>query len=439
MPIEDIVSIVIRRESQTVSRAGFGTVLLAGYHTHWGASEFVRTYSCSNALATMVTDGFAITDPLYLKAQALCSQNPRPVNFKIGKLSTAWTHTVKITPSAVNSTVYAGKIAGLPWTFTSDSSATLAEACTGIASAIDALAGVGATSSGTVVTVTADAAGKLIEVEKDVTAAGPYEIEDITAATNLVTELTAIRLLDDDWYGLCIDNTSTARIVAVAAYAETLQLIFLAQTNQTLCLNPGDATDIMSTLKTSNYARTGTIYHPDADSGIEAAWFAATLPYDAGGATFAFKTLAGVSTPKLSTTAQNAVAAKRGNFYVSVAGISGTRWGVTASGEYIDTTLSIDWLHARWGERLFGLLSSLPKLPYTDASVVKVKSELGAVNGIAVRQGILANDPAPTVDAPKVSAVDPTDRANRLLPDVTVTGRLAGAIHTIDVTASLAV
>lgn len=438
MPIDDIVHVTISRESQTVSKASFATVAIAGYHTHWGAQEFIREYNASTALSTLVTEGFATTDPVYLAAQALCSQNPRPNKFKVLKLSTSWNQVVRISPAVANTTVYSGTVNGLPWTFTSDGSALLAEITAGIAAAIDALAGVTAAVSGSFVDVTTDAANKLVSVVKG-TSAGVYEFFDNTPATGLAAELAALRLQDDSWYGLVLDNNSDARILAAAAYVETIQALLLTNTASSGVLDPASTTDIGYQLKALGYARTAWLYHPDAASFAGAAWVGSVLPYDAGGATWAYKKLVGVAVTRLSTTAQGAIAAKKGNFYVSVAGVSGTRWGVTASGEYVDTTLCIDWLHARWGERLFALLSSVPKLPYTDASVVKVKSELGAVNGIAVRQGILADDPAPTVTAPKVADVDPTDRANRLLPDVEITGRLAGAIHEIDVRASLSV
>lgn len=440
MPIDDIVHVTISRESQTVSKASFATIAIAGYHNHWGSSEFVREYSASTALSSLVSDGFATTDPIYLAMQAICSQNPRPNKVKVLKLSTSWTQVVRLTPVAANSAVYNGVVNGQAWTFTADSSATLSEVCIGIAAAIAALTGVTAASTGgdTHVDITADSPTTLFNVSKG-TGNGAYEFFDNTPATNLASELAALRLIDDSWYGLELDCNSVPRVLAAAAYVETIQALMLVNSADSPILNPSDTTDIISQLKALSYARTAAIYHPNYDSFAGAAWLGAVLPYDAGGATFAFKKLAGVAVTSLTTTQQGAVANKRGNFYVSIAGTPITQHGVTASGEYIDTTICIDWLHARWGERLFALLASVPKLPYTDASVVKVKSEISAVNGAAIRQGILADDPAPTVSAPKVKDVDPTDRANRLLPDVEVTGRLAGAIHEIDVRASLSV
>lgn len=438
MPIEDIIHVTIQRGSPAVSKASFAKIAIAGFHAHWGATEYFRSYRSSTALSTLVSEGFSTSDPIYLAASAIVSQNPRPDTFLVLKLSTTWTQVVRITPTASDTNVFSGTVNGQAWTVTPDPGDVLADNCTDIASAITALTGVTASgASGTHVDVTFDTAAKLFNVAKG-TSAGVYKFEDVTAATNLESELAAIRLINDTWYGLVIDCQSSARIAAAAHYAEGIQALFVANTADSECLESSTG-DIMHTLKTSNYARTASIYHPDYDSFAGAAWLGAVLPYDAGGATWAFKTLAGVSTPVLTSTQQDNIATKRGNFYVEVAGISGTRWGVTASAEYIDTTLCIDWLHSRWSERLFSLLSSVPKLPYTDQSVTRVKSELGAVNGIAVRRGILADDPAPTVTAPKVADVDPDDRAGRLLPDVEVAGRLAGAIHEIDVTASLSV
>jgi hypothetical protein len=437
MAIEDIVHITIKRGTQTVSKASFATIAIAGYHTHWGASEYVRSYSPSSALATLVAEGFATTDPVYLAAQEICSQNPRPSSFKILKLSTTWSQKIRLTPVAANTTVYSGTVAGLAWTFTSDSSATLTEVCTGIAAAIDALAGVSATGvSNTYVDITVDAAAKLVNVAKG-TSAGAYEFEDITPATNLAAELGALRLLDSKWYGLVLDNQSSVRITAAAAYVETIQALMICNTADSLCLDPASTTDIMYTNKALSHARSALIYSGKYDSFAGAAWLGAVLPYGPGGATYAFKVLKGVAVDNLSETQQNAIAAKRGNFYVDVADQDGTRWGITASGEYIDTTVDIDFLQSRWSERLFALLSSSPKLPYTDASGVKIKSELAAVNGIAVRQGVLTADPAPTVSCQKVADIAPSDRAARLFPGVEVTGRLAGAIHEIDVSATL--
>jgi predicted nucleic acid-binding protein len=60
MPLADIVNVVVTKASSSVSRVGFGTILIAAYHTE--NTDRVTTYSASTALATMVADGFATTD-----------------------------------------------------------------------------------------------------------------------------------------------------------------------------------------------------------------------------------------------------------------------------------------------------------------------------------------------------------------------------------------
>jgi hypothetical protein len=78
-------------------------------------------------------------------------------------------------------------------------------------------------------------------------------------------------------------------------------------------------------------------------------------------------------------------------------------------------------------------------VPFTDAGVDVVRSALLAVTKQAVRVGGFAADPAPQVIAPLVADVSDIDRAARRLPDVSVQGRLAGAIHETDIVVTISV
>ena len=62
-----------------------------------------------------------------------------------------------------------------------------------------------------------------------------------------------------------------------------------------------------------------------------------------------------------------------------------------------------------------------------------------AVLDLGIANGGFAADPAPTVDAPLASAVSANDKAQRLLPDVTFTAVLAGAIHEVQVRGTVTV
>ena len=62
-----------------------------------------------------------------------------------------------------------------------------------------------------------------------------------------------------------------------------------------------------------------------------------------------------------------------------------------------------------------------------------------------MRQGVITRDPDKfegqpySVVTPDVSAIDPVDRANRLLPDVTFEATPAGAIHKAVITGAVSI
>lgn len=437
MALADIVNVVVTKASSSVSRQGFGTPLLAAYHAHW--TERVRSYSASSALATMVTEGFLTTDAAYKAVAAALSQNPRVRTIKIGRRDTSWNQTVDITPAAANSTVYNGSVNGLAWTFTSDSSATLAEVCTGIASAIDALAGVTATgASGTKVVVSTTAAAVALNFLHGA-GAGVYTITDVTPNTGIATDLNLIRAADKDWYGLGLDCTGQPAIEAAAAWAET-QLVVFGCSSADDAIKASTADNLLENLQDLSLARSFFVFSKNYDSYAGFAALCGGLPYEPGAYDFYAKTIRGVPvSSELSETEQDNITDQGGNVFVSMGGKNVTLFGVTPGGSFLDDTISIDWIQSRVTEDVWSLISSAPKLPYTDESVDRLRGAVLGVLLLGVRRGVLANDPAPTVDAPRVADVSEVDRANRHLPDVVGTGRLAGAIHTVDISITVSV
>lgn len=441
MPLDDIVAVTITTETAQVARTGFGIPLVAAKHTNW--TERTRSYSASTALSTLVTEGFATDDPAYLAVRAILSQNPRPRTVKVGRRADAdWTQITRIIPDAPSALeVYSVDVDGDTASFTADDTPTLAEVCTGIAAAINAIVGVTVTadgSSGTHVVVTSDDALKLHSVTYTDGAEHNFQIQDFTAAVDIDTELAAIRAADSDWYGLVIDSCATAEIADAAAWSEAQTVLFAPNSADTDILG-SSTTDLFSDLETAAYARTVPLYGHKQDAFGGAAWLGAMLPFDPGAATFAYKTLAGVPVSVLSPTEIANIEAKHGNYYVSLAGVPITKEGWSSSGEYADITIFVDWLKARIQERIFSLLVNRPKLPYTDESVDLVRAEILAQLQDGIEAGGLAADPAPTVTAPLVADVSPADRAARLLPDVEFSGRLAGAIHELDIQGNLSI
>jgi len=109
------------------------------------------------------------------------------------------------------------------------------------------------------------------------------------------------------------------------------------------------------------------------------------------------------------------------------------RTGVMASGLFMDEIRLIDYLTADIEETIFSAMINSPKLPYTDEGVQVLKNLILGVLNNSVTSGALANDPRPTVSAPKAIDQSANDRAHRYFPGIKFTARLAGAIHTIDI------
>ena len=441
--INSIVSVSITTTSVRVARASFGIPLIAAYHTHW--PERVHTYSASTALTTMVSEGFSTSDSAYLAMQALLSQNPRPKTVKIGRRDNSWTQITRITPTAANNTEYAVDINGTTISYTSDGSATVAEITAGLTTAINGSAvasAVTAADNTTHVTVTSDTATKVFSLQYVEGKEQNYTILDKTADSSPDDDLDLIRAADSTFYGLVLDSPGSIDIATTAAWAETQRVLYHANSADTDMMT-SSTSDLGHALKAANYARTLLMYHPDQTSYAGAAWVGRMLPFDPGSATWAFKTLAGVSVYDITSTQEGYLTDKNVNTYLEVAGDDIARAGVASSGFFADETIGIDWLTARIQESVFGLIASRPKLPYTDESVDLIRGQILARLQDAVSKGVLRalddDGNPPRVEAPLVADVDPLDRANRLLPDVFFSGVLAGAVHSIEISGSLSI
>lgn len=296
------------------------------------------------------------------------------------------------------------------------------------------------TDNTTDLTVAAATPGNLLDYSDWVNG---LTFEDITAnpgSGGIASDLSDIRAEDDDWYGLLLDSNSQAEVVAAAAAVEAMIKIFGFTTSDTEAYDAGDSDDVFSTLKASNYARTyGVLSSKKLLNWTAAAWMGNRFPFDPGSDTWAFKTLRGVTTDVLSSGKVTAVLNKRGNVYTSVAGVSVTQFGKTFANEWIDTTRFIDWLRSELQIRVYALLINNQKIPYTDLGVDMIKSVIKAVLADGIRAGGLAADPAPEVSAPAVADVDSITKGDRILPDVTFTATLAGAIHTLEIDGTLSV
>lgn len=436
--LDDFFSINITATTDTQTRAGFGTALLAVAKVPWTSGSRVRSYA---SLAELAAAGFLTTDPAYQMAAAVFAQNPRPVSVKIGQRTRLPTQIIHLTPATPVSSsaaeTYTAKIDGLTATFTSDATPTVAEVCTGLAAAINALAGTPVTAvatGGTHIVCTSAVEGILHSYELVTENLG---LRDHTTDPGLATDLNELLAIDPDFYGLALDSQSGHEVFAAAPWAEANRRLLVVQCADTGCGDPASTDDLLYNLKSYSLGYTTGWFYPAI--GTAAGWLAAgllgnRLPADPGSDTWAFKTIAGVAVLPLSTTARAAILAKHGNVYEVKNGVAVTFPGVVALGEFVDVVRGLDWTRARMQEALFALQTANAKVPFTDEGIRLVAAAIFGVLSAGVDVKLFAADPKPTVSAPRASAVSSANRSARHLPSVTFAAQLAGAIHTIAVT-----
>ena len=437
IPISSIVNISISRETTAVTQSGFGVPLIVGPNadvTAW-ESERVREYSNIDGVA----EDFATTDAEYKAAAAIFSQDPVVETVKIGRQldRVALVQTLTISDNFVSENIINGNIDGTaitPVNFNADHDTTLAD----LAASIEASDKVAtATVSGNIITVTAQTPGVPCTLSDFVTTGGTsqptFSISTTTENHGIEEDLSEIREEDDDWYGLIFTERNQDHIELAAAYIETQRKIFVTCSSDSNVLDTTSTTDSAYVLSAANYDRTAVLYNLTSDDFADSAWMGKNFPSDPGTETWKFKTLSGITADNLTSDDRASAVAKNANVYVTIGGVDITEEGTMASGEFIDVIRGVDWLQARLEERIFSRLVNLPKIPFTDAGIAIIENEIRAVLENAEGTGLLADDPKYTVTVPKATDVSETDRANRILPDVTFTARLAGAIHKVTV------
>lgn len=426
MSLQEIINVQITRQTTAVSRAGFGTPLVLDAHVNF--TERSRIYTAASA---MLDDGFESTDPAYIAVNAILSQNPKPSSVKVGRRQV---DVIGISvDTAVDNTDYSVVINGTTFTFNSGVAATVVTIAAGIVAAVNAGAEpvtAGDDLDGTF-TLTTDVAGTAFTatvVGANMSYEKPYAVVDSVA-----DDLTAIAEVDNDWYTLLFTSRIQADVEAAALWIESQRKIFATASSNANILSAVSTTDVAYVLNAAGYDRTIVMYSATPETFPDAAWLGKQLPTDPGSTTWMFKQLATITADSLSPTQSTAARNKKCNTYETIAGVSITREGTVASGEFIDIIRGVDWLQARMEERIYSRLVNSNKIPFTDTGVSIIVAEIQAQLNQGIDNGLLATNPAYSITAPLVADVSVNDKANRLLPDIQFTAYLAGAIHAIQV------
>lgn len=439
MALSEIVNVTIQAGTVNPARRGFGVPFVLTYHTVWAGTE-VRRYTTFSGFSA----DFASSTTAYKIVSALFAQNPRPTEVKVGRLpAPASAHTTVIdftdhpTATAITGTVYHpdGTTTALNVAWNTSRAQTL----TDLKAVLDPLASIGTcTVADPLITVPAASNGPMVLFA--FSSPTVAYIRDTTADWAYDTSLAAHAVVDGNWYGILTDCNSPKNMDKVARWALSNDrfAFFGPQYTKPSQFVSGefssgaDHTALLANTSAASLFTKGNRY-----TAPEAAWVGTMFPRDPGSATWAFKQLAGVGADSYNATERGQIedSTRRANHYVAEAEVGITRPGKSHGNEWIDVTIGLAWLEARLQERIYALLVNNPKIPYTDEGIAQIVAEVRGQLREAEDRGIL--DSGWTTSSLAAASQASADRAARILRGVEFQARLAGAIHTVNVTGTI--
>jgi hypothetical protein len=290
--------------------------------------------------------------------------------------------------------------------------------------------------------------GMLFGVEYDVDSK-TRSVNDATVADpGIATDLAAIQTYDSDWFGLCLDSNSQVEIEPAASWVQANGKLFIAQTQDVDVAGvavDSDTTSVAAILKSNSYTATMLFYHRNNLDMVSGAMLGKALPYTPGSINWAYQQLAGVLAQDLTDNELDILQASVGdptqgkdvNTVTSLNGISITRYGTSAQGEFMDVYRYALYLEARLQEDVYAALVNNSKLPMSDPGIQAIRGIVLARLEEGVTIGALLGSPEPTCTVPRASDISASDRANRLLSGVTFRAQLAQAVNFVAIEGEL--
>jgi hypothetical protein len=382
--------------------------------TNKGFTGLVKKYGSLSSVA----EDFRTDSEEYKAASAMFSQELGELY--IGRRAVNEESVITV-DTAVNSTVYDVTVDGVKNSYTSSSSATIADIATGLASAI----GNGASASGATVTLSAST----IKVGDRLSVAHTETNSDITV------DLNAIKASSNNFYGLVVLDRTVADVLNVAAWAEANEKVYFTSTGVVDVADESkndDADSIAKQLGDLGYKKTFVFFDLHAsEQWIEAAIMGKFFSYQVGSYNPDLKSLVGVKASDISDSQRSNLEEKNVGVYNVEGNYSRTHNVKSVFGNWFDQVQNQDWIVVRISESVNSLMDRVKKIPYTNIGLVQVKSAIDSVLANAVSLGIASDNPAYSITLPSLSDVTDSDKANRILNGVKFSLTLQGAINKI--------
>jgi hypothetical protein len=283
----------------------------------------------------------------------------------------------------------------------------------------------------------------------------------IDSDASYTAAISACQNADPTFYGVaCVSDTSASDQILIEAWCQANKCRFFFCTQESACLTPGDATNMLYLAKTAAYSRTMGIY-TDATADAHANGHAAvmgfylTTVYDQPNSikTALMANFTGIGSSTLTQSQFESICGKtdgsapgwNGNVYATFGTSPMLQRGQSADGRFADEGMALDWLLANVQ---VGMVNEMRKqrIPLTDKGSTTLINAASIEMQKAVRNGLLAPGvwtfpgfgDLKTGDfvskgyyafAQPVSTMSDADRAARKAPPITFALIGAGAIQ----------
>jgi hypothetical protein len=430
----NVLIVNVGLDGPAVTRQGFGTLLIAGPNASFDGGALTQTFED----IASVTDGTGLTtsDPEYLAAAVAFGTGISQVKIGVLPDRVAQVDTWTIGTAAAGAWVLTIGDESYPYTAGGgDNAAAIAAGLRALVDGdVDAVVNDG--GSGAAIALTAKIAGRGFASSLTFPAGGAATKVATTANVDLATGLNAIVAQDFDWFGLALTSRAAEDNLQAAAWAQSAQRLFAAQTSDADARAVGDG-DIASQLESMGYDRTLIGNHK-----LNTAWYAVGLMADrlqadpdTQSTTWANVPITGVPADTISATEKATLLGKNVNVFLPLKGIPVSWGGRLVNGKYVDERIIADWLRVRleedFAQAMIDASARREKIPYDESGFAVYEGILRQryTQGVEVKH-FLANSLVVTI--PNLSAIPDSDKANRIFR-FSARCKLAGAVHTIQI------
>ncbi|MDV6235822.1 DUF3383 family protein [Leptospira ellisii] len=262
----------------------------------------------------------------------------------------------------------------------------------------------------------------------------------LTSWTAAPEEIAELRNSGKDaWFKVTATTHDKTEIHALGDYLASAEKMYFACSSDATALEGRNSVWEFITL------------HKNPDSFPEAAWVGNTAPRRVGSYNYAYLPLDGVENSGYTNSQTSSILADKGNLIVDFGGRQVPYPGISTAQVYADVVENRAWLKARLSENISALFLNVDVVPYTIQGIQMIESRMREVFSQAGVQGIIApveteadkvrsdlGDYQYKIHLPETIDEIPTnDRNNRVLPNITFSCRLRGAINEVDIDGEL--